>query len=194
MKEIILATSNKGKVKEFNEMANKYGVNFVSITMPSVVEDGLTFEENSLIKAKAVRKLNKDKAIVSDDSGLCIDCLDGKPGIHTARYRNDLETYKERGQALIEEVNKKNTTRTAHFVCVITLLKTNGEYITFRGETKGEIAKESMGTKGHGYDPIFFSYDLNKTFGMADIEEKDRVSHRARAFQKFIQWLKENEL
>lgn len=193
MKEIILATSNKGKVKEFNEMANKYGVNFISIDMPKIIEDGKTFEENSLIKAKAVFDMY-NKSVLADDSGLVVDALDGRPGIHTARYRNDLSTYYERGKALIEEVNSKNEQRSAHFVCVLTLINSKGEIVHFRGETFGDIAKENIGNNGHGYDPIFYSKDLGKTFGEASIEEKDKVSHRSRAFEKLIEWLNKNEL
>jgi hypothetical protein len=194
MIDIVLATSNKGKIKEFNEMANKHGINFVSIKMPDVDENGSTFEENSLIKAKEALKVSNGLAVVSDDSGLCIDCLDGKPGIHTARFRNDLLTYEERGKALIELVNEKNTTRDAKFVCVITLIKPDGTYYHFSGETKGQITRECMGKNGHGYDPIFFSSDLHMTFGLASLQEKDRVSHRKRAFDKLIKWLTENEL
>lgn len=114
--------------------------------------------------------------------------------MHTARYRNDLKTYYERAKALIQEVDNKNSTRDAHFVCVLTLVTTKGEIHHFRGETFGKIAKDCMGENGHGYDPIFYSTDLGKTFGQASIEEKDKVSHRSRAFEKLIKWLNENEL
>lgn len=194
MKEIILATGNAGKVKEFNEMANKYGINFVKIDMPDVDENGDSFEQNSLIKAKAVFDISKGKPTMADDSGLVVDCLNGGPGIHTARYRNDLKTYNERGKALIEEVNKKNESRKAHFVCVLTLITSKGEVVHFRGETYGTIAKECIGENGHGYDPVFISDNLGKTFGMASIEEKDSVSHRSRAFKKLIEWLEKNAL
>lgn len=194
MKEIILATGNAGKVKEFNEMANKYGISFVKIDMPEVDENGKSFEENSKIKAKAIFDISNGKPTMADDSGLVVDCLNGGPGIYTARYRNDLKTYKERGESLIREVDGKKGSRKARFVCVLTLITSKGEAIHFRGETYGNIAKECIGENGHGYDPIFLSDDLGKTFGMASMEEKDSVSHRSRAFEKLIEWLEKHDL
>ncbi|WP_067139814.1 RdgB/HAM1 family non-canonical purine NTP pyrophosphatase [Oceanivirga salmonicida] len=189
MREIILATSNKGKLEEFNEMAKKLNVKFVTIDMPYIEENGINFEENSYIKAKTISEYT-NKVVLADDSGLEVEALDNKPGVHTARYMNHLPEYKDRCEALIKEVDKTNgKNRNAKFVCVLTLVFPDGRYYHFRGETKGLITKKLEGTNGHGYDPVFYSFDLKKTFGMASIEEKDSVSHRARAFEKFKEFI-----
>ncbi|WP_156286001.1 RdgB/HAM1 family non-canonical purine NTP pyrophosphatase [Oceanivirga salmonicida] len=189
MREIILATSNKGKLEEFNEMAKKLNVKFVTIDMPYIEENGINFEENSYIKAKTISEYT-NKVVLADDSGLEVEALDNKPGVHTARYMDHLPEYKDRCKALIKEVDKTNSkNRNAKFVCVLTLVFPDGRYYHFRGETKGLITKKLEGTNGHGYDPVFYSFDLKKTFGMASIEEKDSVSHRARAFEKFKEFI-----
>lgn len=183
MKEFLLATTNKGKLEEFNEMGKKIGIKFTTIDMPEIEENGTTFEENSLIKAKAISKIT-NMPVVADDSGLCIECLPDELGLHTARFLNHLPM-KERCLELIKKVDEKNTTRDAYFVCVITLIYPDGKYYHFRGETYGSISKTYSGENGHGYDPVFYSNDIQKTFGMASITEKDSVSHRGRAFKKF---------
>jgi len=183
MKEFVLATTNKGKLAEFNEMGKKVGIKFTTIDMPDIEENGTTFEENSLIKAKAISKIT-NMPVVADDSGLCIECLPDELGLHTARFLNHLPM-KERCLELIKKVDEKNTTRDAYFVCVITLIYPDGKYYHFRGETYGSISKTYSGENGHGYDPVFYSNDIQKTFGMASITEKDSVSHRGRAFKKF---------
>lgn len=183
MKEFVLATTNKGKLEEFNEMGKKVGIKFTTIDMPEIEENGTTFEENSLIKAKAISKIT-NIPVVADDSGLCIECLPDELGLHTARFLNHLPM-KERCLELIKKVDEKNTTRDAYFVCVITLIYPDGKYYHFRGETYGSISKTYSGENGHGYDPVFYSNDIQKTFGMASITEKDSVSHRGRAFKKF---------
>ncbi len=183
MKEFVLATTNKGKLAEFNEMGKKVGIKFTTIDMPEIEENGTTFEENSLIKAKAISKIT-NMPVVADDSGLCIECLPDELGLHTARFLNHLPM-KERCLELIKKVDEKNTTRDAYFVCVITLIYPDGKYYHFRGETYGSISKTYSGENGHGYDPVFYSNDIQKTFGMASITEKDSVSHRGRAFKKF---------
>lgn len=183
MKEFVLATTNKGKLAEFNEMGKKVGIKFITIDMPDIEENGTTFEENSLIKAKAISKIT-NMPVVADDSGLCVECLPDELGLHTARFLNHLPM-KERCLELIKKVDEKNTTRDAYFVCVITLIYPDGKYYHFRGETYGSISKTYSGENGHGYDPVFYSNDIQKTFGMASITEKDSVSHRGRAFKKF---------
>lgn len=183
MKEFVLATTNKGKLAEFNEMGKKVGIKFTTIDMPDIEENGTTFEENSLIKAKAISKIT-NMPVVADDSGLCIECIPDELGLHTARFLNHLPM-KERCLELIKKVDEKNTTRDAYFVCVITLIYPDGKYYHFRGETYGSISKTYSGENGHGYDPVFYSNDIQKTFGMASITEKDSVSHRGRAFKKF---------
>ena len=193
MKEIVLATTNKGKLEEFNYMAQKFDIKFIMVPMPEIEENGKTFEENSLIKAKAIMELT-GMPVIADDSGLCVKCLNDKPGIHTARYRNDLSTYNERCDALIQEVNSKNSNRDAYFVCVITLIFPDGKYYHFKGESYGSITLEKKGTNGHGYDPVFFSPKINKTFAEASLEEKGSVSHRGLAFEKLEDFFNEYKI
>lgn len=187
--KIVVATKNKGKIEEIKNMFKKLDVEILSIDYDDVEENGKTFEENSLIKAKSVKKLTP-YAVISDDSGLCIEELDNWPGINTARIFPDLKTYDLKCKKMIETLNeKKLENRNAHFVSVITFIDYDGNVYQFRGETKGYIENELLGENGHGYDPIFFSYELNKTFGQAKMEEKEKVSHRGRAFSKLYDFL-----
>ncbi|WP_156299079.1 RdgB/HAM1 family non-canonical purine NTP pyrophosphatase [Streptobacillus canis] len=190
--KIVLATKNEGKLEEFRAMFKDLNIEIVSekeFNVGEVVEDGSTFEENSLIKAKTVSEISGLPAM-ADDSGLCIDALDGKPGIHTARWFTEYDSYDDRCKKMIEKVNEKNSTRDAKFVSVITLYFPNGETHVFRGETEGSISYELKGNLGHGYDPIFYSKDLKMNFGEAGIELKNTVSHRGRAFQKLREFFK----
>ncbi|VWL84915.1 RdgB/HAM1 family non-canonical purine NTP pyrophosphatase [Oceanivirga miroungae] len=190
MKKIILATTNKGKLAEFNELVKGLGVEFILPVMPEIEEDGLTFSENALKKASVVAKLN-NMTTLSDDSGLCVEALDNGPGIYTARYKSELGSYENRQKALIEELNSKNKeNRKAKFVCVLCLCEPNGEYMTFEGIVEGEITEKIEGTNGHGYDPIFYNKEIGKSFGNATEKEKNTVSHRAKAFEKFKKYLK----
>lgn len=188
MEKIVLATTNKGKLAEFNEMAKGSNFEFVLIDMPEIDENGVTFEQNSFIKAKEVSKYT-DLPVVSDDSGLIVNCLPDMLGVHTARFANEFDTYEKRCEHLINLVNEKNESREAHFVCVITLYYKDGTYYQFKGETYGKIAMKLEGNNGHGYDPVFFSDELNMTFGSASMEQKDMVSHRAKAFNKLKEFL-----
>ncbi|WP_064612161.1 RdgB/HAM1 family non-canonical purine NTP pyrophosphatase [Streptobacillus moniliformis] len=189
--KIVLATKNEGKLEEFRSMFKDLNIEILSekeFNVGEIVEDGLTFEENSLIKAKGVSEISGLPAI-SDDSGLCIDALDGKPGVHTARWFNEFENYNDRCKKMIELVDKKNTNRDAKFISVITLYFPNGEKYIFRGETEGSISHELKGNLGHGYDPIFYSKDLKMNFAEAGTELKNTVSHRGRAFKKLREFL-----
>ncbi|WP_064612693.1 RdgB/HAM1 family non-canonical purine NTP pyrophosphatase [Streptobacillus moniliformis] len=189
--KIVLATKNEGKLEEFRSMFKDLNIEILSekeFNVGEIVEDGLTFEENSSIKAKVVSEISGLPAI-SDDSGLCIDALDGKPGVHTARWFNEFENYNDRCKKMIELVDKKNTNRDAKFISVITLYFPNGEKYIFRGETEGSISHELKGNLGHGYDPIFYSKDLKMNFAEAGTELKNTVSHRGRAFKKLREFL-----
>lgn len=191
----VLATTNEGKLKEFRELFKEMNLDIELISMDSyeigeIIEDGNTFEENSIIKAKTVGKITKLPTI-ADDSGLMIKSLDNFPGIHTARIFPELKTYKEKSKKLIEMVNEKNMDREAKFVCVITLYYPEiDEVKTFYGEALGEILYELKGENGHGYDPLFYSYELKKGFAEANMEEKNKHSHRYYAFKKLVEYLK----
>lgn len=189
--KIVVATKNKGKIEEIKNMFKRLDVEILSIDYEDIEENGTTFEQNSLIKAVNVKKLTP-YAVISDDSGLCIDELDNWPGINTARIFPDIKTYDLKCKKMIEILDERNLkNRDAHFVSVITFIDYDGNYYQFRGETKGYIENKLLGENGHGYDPIFFSYELNKTFGQASLEEKEKVSHRGRAFSKLYDFLVE---
>ena len=179
-KKLVLASGNKHKIKEIGQMLPEYevvgykdfGLDF------EIEEDGLTFYENALIKAKTVsEKLNLPT--LADDSGICVDALDGKPGIYSARYAGD-GIDEHNNQLLLKNMEGK-TDRNAKFVCCMVFYKPIGEIITATGETHGRILYEQEGENGFGYDPLFYSYDLNKCLGVASAEEKNTISHRYRA-------------
>ena len=190
----VLATKNRGKLEEFQKLFSEIGLEIVSeeeFFNGEIVENGKTFEENSLIKAKTLGDISKFPT-VADDSGLCIDDLNGEPGIFSARYFPECKDYNEKCKKMIELVNSKNGSRKAHFVSVITIYyPENGHVEHFRGECYGEISKELKGTNGHGYDPIFYSYELEKGFAEVTLEEKNKVSHRAKAFGLLKKYLLE---
>lgn len=187
MKKIVLASKNKGKIKEFKEILQDteivpYGE--LGIT-EEPEETGKTFYENALIKAKTIA-LKTGLPTVSDDSGICVDYLSGAPGIYSARYSGDenKETMDKsnRDKLLTELTGVKD--RDAKFCSSVVLFipdETEGKIISGYGETKGYILDKETGENGFGYDCIFYSYDLEKCFGLATEKEKNSVSHRARA-------------
>ena len=186
--KIILATKNEGKIKEFEKLTEGMNIEILSILdnidFPDVVEDGKTFEENSAKKAKEIAEYT-GIITVSDDSGLCVDMLNGEPGIYSARYSGENATDCSNMEKLLKNLsNIQKEKRKAHFVSVVSIAFPDGSVKSFRGETEGEILFEKEGNNGFGYDPIFYSYDLGKSFGLATIEEKKSVSHRGRAFEK----------
>ena len=186
--KIILATKNRGKIKDFEKLTDGMNIEVLSILnnidFPDVVEDGKTFEENSAKKALEIAK-HTGIVTVSDDSGLCVDILNGEPGIYSARYSGEDGNDEKNIEKLLENLSdiEKND-RKAHFVSVVSIAFPDGTVKSFRGETQGEILFEKEGNNGFGYDPLFYSYDLGKSFGVATIEEKKNVSHRGRAFEK----------
>lgn len=187
--KIILATKNKGKVADFEKLTENMNIEVISfldeeINFPDVVEDGETFEENSMKKALEIAKYT-GMITVSDDSGLCVEALDGAPGIYSARYSGENATDSTNIDKLLEEMkNIPQGERQAKFVSVVSIAKPDGTVQSFRGEVEGEIIFERKGTNGFGYNPVFFSYELEKTFGEATMEERVTVSHRARAFRE----------
>lgn len=182
MQKLIVASSNKGKLSEIAEiLKGKYEVLPMSEIgfFTDIEETGNTFEENSYIKAKAVFDFCHLPAL-ADDSGLMVDCLGGAPGVYSARYAGEQHSTPLNNALLLKNMDGK-LDRKAKFVSVVTLIKEDGSVITARGETFGSILIKPRGTNGFGYDPLFFSDDLGVSFGEASQEEKDKVSHRARA-------------
>lgn len=190
MKKIVLATSNKHKLKEYKEILTDYDI----VTLDDIgykediEEDGNTFEENALIKAKVIHNYLKDKkldyVVIGEDSGLCVESLDGAPGIYSARYAGGHGNNEKNRDKLQKELIGKD--RKAYFNCVIALMYPSGEYKFFNGKTYGTISKEELGNKDFGYDCIFYSEELGKTFGEATEEEKNSVSHRGRAIKELL--------
>ena len=193
--EIILATSNKHKLKEVREILAPhhiilYGLSDLSSKLPDVEENGKTYAENALIKAKAVQKITK-LPIISDDSGLEIMALNKEPGIHSARYAESLGGHDNAIKEILKRLEGKED-RSARFVCDIVLLNVEDKPLVFEGIAEGTIAYEkSEAQGGFGYDPIFISKETGKCFAEMG-EEKNAISHRAKALKKLLTYLKIN--
>ena len=188
--KIVLASSNKHKVQEINDIIKTYNLPFpIEIVLPAdgfePVENGTTFEENSLIKAKAAWEISKTWAL-ADDSGLCIDYLGGKPGIYSARYA---ETPQKRIEKVLNELGDTDN-RNAHFSCAMTLINPEGE-VEHKciGICNGTIIKETRGTNGFGYDPIFLPKGCKKTMAELSEDEKNMISHRSMALKQMIDYI-----
>ena len=188
MKKIVLASSNQHKLKEIQSILSDF--DFILETMAEagygdqeIVEDGDTFEANSLIKAKAVfDKLGV--ASLADDSGLMVDYLNGAPGVYSARYAGEPTSYEKNNEKLLAAMaGVPDALRTAQFVTVLTLIFENGDTLVARGEVKGFIGHALKGENGFGYDPLFTVPELNKTFAELSDEEKNALSHRANALK-----------
>ena len=180
MEKLIVASNNKGKISEIKALlSDLFDVRSLSdegiVSEPE--ETGATFEENAVIKAKAVYMLTGCMTL-ADDSGLIVDCLGGAPGVYSARYAGDKSTDKENNELLLRNMEGK-TYRSARFESAVALYRSENDVIITRGVTEGKILTQESGNGGFGYDPLF----LNKSFGDATAEEKNSVSHRARALR-----------
>ena len=194
MKRIILASNNLKKIKEIKEILKGYPYEIYSLKDMDididVEEDGLTFEENAKKKAVEIHQylVNKEESnfiVLSDDSGLEVDCLNGEPGVYSARYAGEHgNDYKNNLKLLQEMKDFKGDERSARFVCVIAVVFEDGNVKTVRGEVEGYIIEEIKTEGGFGYDPLFFYKGFNKTFGEATPEEKNAISHRGNAHKK----------
>ena len=186
---IVLASGNQHKIREIGQMLPEFevvGYKELGFT-EEIVEDGKTFYENALIKAKTVaEKLNLPA--LADDSGICVEALNGEPGIYSARYAGD-GIDKHNNELLLKNMQGVEN-RKAKFVCCMVFYKLNGEIITATGETLGEIMHEEHGENGFGYDPLFYSYDLKQCLGIASSEDKNKISHRFRAIEALKDKLK----
>jgi XTP/dITP diphosphohydrolase len=192
--KILIATANRGKVKEIRDLVQDLPVEFLSLAdlaeFPDVVEDGATFEENALKKARSLAAAT-NLVSIADDSGLCVDALGGRPGVLSARYAGEAASDEDRCRLVLEEMSDvPDWQRSARFVCVLALVAPGGDEKIFRGACEGRITREPRGTSGFGYDPIFFDEDAGLTFAEMDRESKNKVSHRGRALRKFAEYLK----
>ena len=192
---ILIATGNQGKVKEIRDLVEGIPIVFLSLSdvvdAPEVIEDGLTFEENALKKARMLAAAT-GLVTLADDSGLCVEALDGRPGVYSARYAGEGASDAEKCARIIQEMeNVPEHSRTARFVCVIALVTPEGEEKMFRGSCEGTITSEPRGTGGFGFDPIFYFEEAGRTFAEMDRHAKNQVSHRGRALREFERFLRE---
>lgn len=195
METIVLASNNQHKIKEFKEIMKDYNI----ITMAEVgftddiVEDGDTFLANSTIKSKTIAKYLKEKnlnyMVMADDSGLCVDALNGDPGVYSARYAGEHTQQANRDKLLANLKDVEDPNRTARFKCVITFLKPDGTMLVGEGKVEGKILKQETGDTSFGYDCLFYSNELKKCFGQATETEKNSVSHRGRAIADLLKQL-----
>jgi XTP/dITP diphosphohydrolase len=200
MRRILIATSNPGKLRDFAGAAAPHGIEIGGIpnsaSLPVVVEDGLTFEENARKKAEEYSRHAAGEMIVADDSGLEVDALQGAPGVRSARYAADqphLASENSDDQAnnarLLRELRKvPPQKRTGRFVCVLAAARDGRTLATFRGTAEGVILDSPRGGNGFGYDPLFYFPQIQKTFAELSAEEKADYSHRGAAFRKFLEW------
>ncbi len=195
MKNLVLATKNKHKIKEFQAMLKGYKIlSLEDIGFDGEFDEtGETTGENAKIKTTAViefcRSKNLDYAVISDDSGLFVNALGGAPGVHSARFAGNHDDEANR-QKLLAELQEK-LDRSAYFECSICYADWQTLKI-FVGRTYGKITEKKIGSDKFGYDCLFYSNELNKTFGEASESEKDAVSHRGRAVEKFKNWIEKN--
>src|SRR5579863_4677399 len=203
MKRILIATSNPGKLRDFAGAAVAHGVEIGGIpnfaSLPAVIEDGLTFEDNARKKAEEYSRYAVGEIVLADDSGLEVDALGGKPGVHSARYAADEPHLASENTddganntKLIRNIRMVPAAkRNGRFVCVIAAARDGQVLATFRGEAEGVILESPRGTNGFGYDPLFYFPQIEKTFAELTAEEKAQYSHRGAAFRKFLEWYRE---
>lgn len=189
--KLVIATNNQNKLKEIQKILGQKFDEILTLgdlnINVEIEETGSTFLENALIKAKEICLLSKLPSL-ADDSGLSVDALRGAPGVYSARFagieHNDMSNNKLLLNVMKDELNRK-----ANFTSCVVLYYPDGTYISAEGKAHGEIINEMRGSNGFGYDPVFFSYDLQKTFAEADSEEKNKVSHRGRALNNLLELL-----
>lgn len=193
MKRILLASQNRNKTKEYNDLLNPYGYEVLDLFdvgfTDDIDESGSTYEENAYIKAKSLF----DKTvlpIMADDSGLEILSLNGFPGLHSSRFQKEMGSYASAYEEIFNRLKGKD--REARFICVICLLDEEGMPHYFKGTCPGYILEKPSGMNGFGYDPIFHSIELDKDLGLASEEEKNLVSHRGKALRLLVDYLSGN--
>lgn len=200
MHKILIATSNLGKLRDFDGAARPLGIEIAMIpdfsSLPSVAEDGATFEDNARKKAEQYSPYAPGQIVLADDSGLEVDALNGAPGVHSARYAADppqlaqrnTEDQSNNARVLRELKDIPLESRTGRFVCVLAVAREGRTLATFRGTAEGIILDAPRGSNGFGYDPLFYFPQIQKTFAELTAEEKARHSHRGEAFRQFLAW------
>ncbi|MCE5042702.1 XTP/dITP diphosphatase [Staphylococcus chromogenes] len=190
MSDIVIASSNKGKINDFKVIFSDYNVIGINELIEDfdVEESGVTFEENARLKSEAAAKA-LNKTVIADDSGLEVDALEGAPGVYSARYAGEAKDDQANIEKLLQELEDK-TDRSARFVCVISMTTADGKTVTFRGTVNGEITLARIGENGFGYDPIFYVPDKNKTMAQLTAKEKSEISHRRKAINQLQAFIK----
>lgn len=186
MLEIIFASRNKGKILEVRNILSGNDFKIISLLdlndNEDIIEDGITFEANALKKASHV--YNKyNKPVIADDSGLVVDQLNGRPGVYSARYSGENATYGQNNSKLIEELTPLPEPHSAKYICSA-IFYTGEKFLTAEGEIKGIITLKSKGAHGFGYDPLFIPENYSVTMAELNLSEKNKISHRAKAFNK----------
>jgi len=199
-RRVLMATSNAGKLRDFAGAAAPYGITIANIphfsSLPQVVEDGTTFEENARKKAESYSLAVPGELVLADDSGLEIDALGGAPGVHSARYAADQPHTAEcntddeanNARVLRELASAAEEKRTARFICVLAAALDGQTVHTFRGTAEGVLLDATRGHDGFGYDPLFYFPQIGKTFAELSPVEKAQYSHRGAAFRAFLSW------
>lgn len=191
--KIVVASHNKGKIQEIKTMLSPLNIEVVSavdLRLPDVEETGTTFEENAKLKAQTLC-LACGMPCLADDSGLCVEALDGRPGVYSARYAPDRDFNKGMDMLLKEMSDSANPSRKAHFSCCLAFAVPNEKVKLFEGVVEGSISTTPEGTNGFGYDPIFIPEGYDKTFAELGDDVKNGFSHRKIALDKFVKSLKE---
>jgi XTP/dITP diphosphohydrolase len=205
MRRILIATSNAGKLRDFAGAAAPLGIEVAVIpgfaSLPNVVEDGLTFEDNARKKAEEYSRHAAGEIVLADDSGLEVDALNGAPGVHSARYaapdllnvaphlaNQNTDDDANNARVLRDLKGIPVEKRTGRFVCVLAAARDGQTLATFRGTAEGIILDSPRGAGGFGYDPLFYFPQIQKTFAELSAEEKARYSHRGAAFREFLKW------
>lgn len=207
MKRVLVATSNPGKIRDLVGAALVHDVQVETLpgfaSLPSVIEDGATFEANARKKAEHYSQYAEGELVIADDSGLEVDALEGAPGVHSARYAADENNLPEDSGNSDDEANNARLLRelhdvpdefrTARFVCVIAAARNGHTLATFHGKAEGIILRAARGTNGFGYDPLFYFEEIGKTFAELTAEQKAGYSHRGAAFRAFLAWEDESK-
>lgn len=197
-KKIVFATGNAGKIKEIEMIMADTGMTVQSMKEAGICldieENGSTYEENALIKARAVARFAEDSIVMADDSGLEVDYLNKEPGIYSARYLGEDTSYHIKNASLIERLKGvPDEKRTARFVCAIAAVLPDGRELTTRASVEGRIGYEEKGGHGFGYDPILYIPEFGKTTAELTEEEKNKISHRGKALELMKEELKKYE-
>lgn len=188
MNKIIVASNNKDKIKEIKEILKTFPLEIISLQEADICvdveENGTTFLENAYKKAKEIFNITKDSMVLADDSGLMVEALDGAPGVYSARFAGEHGNSKMNNDKLLKMLEgKKTEERKAKFVCALVLILDDKKVIKVQGEVEGYITEKEKGSDGFGYDPLFYVDEYDKTFAQMTSEEKNLISHRAKALQ-----------